>query len=638
MKILKLVIVATALLLLPVYAFSSDFGYVRISLLEGDVQIKTQDSGDWGLASINGPLEEGDQVWVPEGGRLELQLNTGTFIRLDQDSAIEILSMDKSSSQFYLSQGHAYINYNAPEGNAIQVDTPEASTRVFSKAVFRVDITDEYTDVAVYSGYVETENQVGKTSINAGEMLSLGQNTNGEVASIGEPDEWENWNKTRDDKVFAGRDTGSRYLPPELREYAYDFDSYGKWVDVSEYGHCWTPTTDVSADWAPYREGRWIWRGGDYVWVAYEPWGWAPYHYGRWAFAANVGWCWVPPVTGAVYWGPGYVGWVRTEDYVAWVPLSPGEIYYGHGYYGPHSENINNININRIRINNIYRNVDIDHGVTIVDRHTFATGSPKIVHINQNIIRQKIFVRNNIILGRPAIKPTRASYFMLARPVPAAKLPPHRIRTLQVRELKQSRPFVKEPHRSVLHPGTKPKPLPLKTITTPKTRGKRKIMTEPGHPAAKGELRAPAGGPARKGEGRVTIPEKSFVPEGRPAPKHITPPEKSPVPREGGRVTIPEKRIVPQGHPVLKGTKQVTSPEKRQLPESLPSTREERRVTPPEKRFVPEGRSIPKEERHIRPPEQKIAPEDHQAAKGEKKREEPKKDRKKKTPEDERFQ
>jgi Family of unknown function (DUF6600)/FecR protein len=624
MKILKAVIIATVLLLLPVYAFSSELGYMRISLMEGDVQIKTQDSEDWGYASINGPIEEGDQLWVPDGGRLELQLNTGTYIRLDQDSAIEILSMDKNSSQFYLSQGHAYINDNAPEGNVIQVDTPHASTRAFSRAVFRIDIPDEYTDVAVYSGYVETENQVGKTTINAGEMLSLGQDTNGEVAPMGQPDEWEQWNTERNDRIFAGRAASSGYLPSELREYSYDFDSYGKWMEVPEYGRCWTPATTAGESWAPYREGRWMWRDGDYVWVAYEPWGWAPYHYGRWAFAANIGWCWVPPAAGAVYWGPGYVGWVRTEDYVAWVPLAPGETYYGHGYYGPHSVNITNININQVRITQVYKNVHINHGVTVVSRNTFATGSHKIVNVDQNIIRQKIFVRDHISVGTPAIKPSKASYGMSAKPVPAAKLPPHRIRTLQVKELKQSRPFMREPHKSVLHPGSKPETLPLKTIATPKTRGKRKPVTELGQPPAKEIMRAPAGDHAPKEEGRITIPEKRFAPEGRPAPK------------EEKRITIPEKRLVPEGRPVPKEEKRLTPTEKRLVPEGRPAPKEEKHLTPTEKRLVPEVRTTPKEEKHIKPPEQKIAPEGHPATQGGKKRDGSKQD-KKKTEEDERL-
>ena len=64
----------------------------------------------------------------------------------------------------------------------------------------------------------------------------------------------------------------------------------------------------------------------------------------------------MPPAVGAVYWGPGYVGWVVTPSYVAWVPLAPGEIYYGYGYYGPGSVNITTVNINTVSGHRNYRN------------------------------------------------------------------------------------------------------------------------------------------------------------------------------------------------------------------------------------------------------------------------------------------
>ena len=150
MKSIKAVLLATVLLLVPGYALASDLGYMRISLIEGDVQVKTPEAGDWGPVSINGPLAEGDQIWVPEGGRVELQLNTGSFIRLDQYSALQVLSMDKDSLQFYLSQGYAYIFYAAQRGGVIQVDTPDASTRAYDGAIFRVDMSDQYSDVSVY--------------------------------------------------------------------------------------------------------------------------------------------------------------------------------------------------------------------------------------------------------------------------------------------------------------------------------------------------------------------------------------------------------------------------------------------------------------------------------------------------------
>ncbi len=607
MKILRSAIIVVALLLVPTYAFSAGLGWMRISLIEGDVQVKTADAGDWGPASINGPLMEGDQVWVPQGSRVELQLNSGSFVRLDQNSALQILSLDKDTSQFYLSQGHVYVYFNAPSGSAIQIDTPDASTRAFDNAIFRIDMSEEYqyTDVAVYKGYVETENQVGRTRIDAGQMLSVGQNTNGEVAPMGPTDEWEAWNKKRNDRMFARRGVSSQYLPAELSAYSYDFDSGGRWVDVPDYGHCWTPTVTVGVGWAPYRLGRWAWIGGDYVWISYDPWGWAPYHYGRWAFVVNVGWCWVPPIAGDVYWSPGYVGWVRTADYVGWVPLAPGEIYYGRGHYGRNSVNITNVNINQVNITNVYKNVYVNNGATVVSRNTFATASPKIVNVTQAVVQQRIFTKNNISVGTPAIKPTKASYFMSSKKISAAKLPPQPVRNLRVTQLKQSRPFIKDPNKSVMNPGATAQKLPVNKATVRRTPGKGKPTIQTLQPAAPGKAVLPGGltprkeiKPLEKKEVAPTgglAPKKEFKPmEKKVVPETVTPPRKEFKPME--------KKVVPET--VTPPRKEFKPMEKKVVPETVTPPRKE--FKPMEKKVVPETVTPPRKE--FKPMEKKVVP------------------------------
>ena len=575
-RIIKAMLIVTALFLVPASAFSSNLGYMRISLIGGDVQVKTPEAGDWGLASINGPLEEGDQIWVPEGGRVELQLNTGTYIRLDQNSALQILSMDKDSSQLYFSQGHAYIYFNAPSGSVIQVDTPDASTRAFGSAIFRIDMSDQYqyTDVAVYKGYVETENEVGKARINVDEMLSVGQNTNGEVAPLGPADEWEKWNKGRNDRLLAKREMSSRYLPDALSVYSADLDDYGRWVQVPDYGYVWTPTGVVVDNWAPYRHGRWIWRDGEYIWVGNEPWGWAPYHYGRWAFVNGVGWCWVPPVRSEVYWGPGYVGWVRTGDYVAWVPLAPRETYYGRGYYGPYSVNITNVNVTQVNVTNVYKNVYVNNGVTVVNRNTFNTASPSIVNVHQNIIQQNIFTKNNISVRGPEVKPSKASYFASAKQIPPAKLPPQPIRNVQVTQLKQSRPFIKEANKSVLTPGVRPQILPVNNVTTRRTPGKGIPTIQP---VQLGGHAVPSASPPKGERPQMKLPERNpRVPQGGSAPKVDTPPERKPA--------------VPVGAPAPKAEKpQVKPPERKPAaPVGGPTPKEEKKPAGPAEKKKPE--------------------------------------------------
>jgi hypothetical protein len=401
-KVIMLTVFLSALFLLPAYSYSADLGDLRISLLDGDVQIKTIDTGDWVPASINEPLMDGDILWVPEEGKAAIQLKDGSYVRLDENTSLEVLTLEKNSCQFYMTTGHAYVNFKAPRGSFLQVDTPLSSIRAYDLSIFRVDVgDDDLTRISVIRGKVDAESDAGKMTVNFGNTLALGRNHYAEISPLGQPDEWDRWNTEKDRSLE--RRASARYLPDELRPYSPDFDENGKWVYVREYGYVWTPTVVVSVDWAPYRVGRWVWMRGDYVWVSYEPWGWAPYHYGRWAFGVSIGWFWVPPIRGAVYWGPGFVGWVYTPTYVSWVPLAPREIYYGHGYYGPHSVNITNVNVTNINVTKIvYKNVHVHNSVTVIHHDTFVRGKHMDVKVKENP-----FLREKISIGRPNIKPEK---------------------------------------------------------------------------------------------------------------------------------------------------------------------------------------------------------------------------------------
>jgi uncharacterized protein YraI len=93
---------------------------------------------------------------------------------------------------------------------------------------------------------------------------------------------------------------------------------YGNWIWLQGQ-YVWVPG-DVGPRWRPYTVGRWAYtqRYG-WMWVSNEPFGWATYHYGRWGFSNRVGWFWVP----GNRWGPAWVSWRSSNDYLAWAPLPP---------------------------------------------------------------------------------------------------------------------------------------------------------------------------------------------------------------------------------------------------------------------------------------------------------------------------
>ncbi|MBE0568996.1 MAG: FecR domain-containing protein [Deltaproteobacteria bacterium] len=598
--------IVVAFLLFPQDSGADSLGAMRVRLVQGDVQVKIAETGEWVPASVNMPLIEGDELWVPEGSRAAIQTNNGAHVRLAEHTALQVLRMDRDSYQFHLAQGDAYVLNRAPKRSALQFDTPDASIRSFGDATFRIEVPEGETDVSVFRGSVLTESVGGTTTVRAGTMLALGADGYAELSPVPPPDGWRRWNAQRD-RVVLARGSSYRYLPEELRVYSSDFDESGRWLNLPAYGYCWTPTVVVTGDWAPYRHGRWVWRGGDYVWVGYEPWGWAPYHYGRWAFVARIGWIWVPPARGDVYWAPGYVGWVRTGDHVAWVPLAPREVYYGRGNYGRYSTNITTVNITQVHVTNVYRNVNVTNSVTVVNQATFVTGRPSSVDRNVVVnVREDFARRRNIVVGSPAIRPAETSYIPVVRSIPETKRPPAAVRKIDVKDLRQSRPLVKEPDRSTLRPEAQPRPLEVRKVEKPRTISERKSERRQVTPAERSrpqqaappEKAKPQVAPAERGRPQQAAPPEKVRPQVVPAergrPQPTAEPEKAKpqsAPAERGKpqqAAKPEK-AKPQVAPAERGRPQPTAEPEKAKPQSAPAERGKPKASSP-------GKEKPKED------------------------------------------
>jgi hypothetical protein len=500
MKQLLLLLAAAALLMLtPAPAFSDDpgdMGRVRLSLVDGDVQVQIKDSTDWTDAAINVPLGEGDRLWLPAESRAEVQIRGGVYVRATNNTSLDILTLGDNSVQFYLDRGHLYISNLRGGVRTVQIDTPFSSIRSDDNSIIMLDVSEnDVVEVSVLKGSASAENRTGATRVTAGNTLTMRGDTNAELAPIGEPDDWERWNRERDSRVAAWGES-ARYLPDELHEYASDFDNNGRWNYTPDYGYIWSPFV-TDAAWAPYTYGNWVWIRGSYIWVDYNPWGWAPCHYGRWAFIPSFGWSWIPPSLGAAYWGPGYVGWVFTPTYVGWVPLAPGEIYYGYGYYGPQSVNLTTVNINTVVINRTYVNARVRNSVTVVQRASFGTGHRVPITVRDNPFHngEARHIRDSsefvpphkkpdspVVLvpremreklrqqpaqqhgqperrehegGRPATPPSS-----LRTERPAPQLPPERVQRTNPEMLRSERPMARERNTSVFRP-TPPENLPV---------------------------------------------------------------------------------------------------------------------------------------------------------------------------------
>ena len=294
-----------AVLALPLWSSAAAIGPARISYMDGDILFRTPDADEWLPAAVNTPLDEGDAVWCPDGGRVEIQLPDGTIVRLDGGSQLDLLANEDSFMHLHLASGHLYLRTAQNlKDNALQIDADDTTVLPSARTRLRIDmLPNSEEDVAITKGSAYVEGNGSRTRVRAGEQILL-EEGHSEILPLNPADSWEIWNVDHD-RAQARSAKADTYLPDELRGYSSELDANGTWVNVPEYGMIWRPTVIYSGDWAPYRSGRWIWRGDDYVWLSFETWGWAPYHFGRWAVVNGFGWCWVPPVRGAVYWGPG---------------------------------------------------------------------------------------------------------------------------------------------------------------------------------------------------------------------------------------------------------------------------------------------------------------------------------------------
>jgi len=403
------------LLALPAWSTAAVIGPARISYVDGEILFRSPDAEEWLPAVINTPLDEGDAVWCPEDSRVEIQLPDGSIVRLDGGSQLDLLANEDGFIHLHLASGHLYLRTSqTSRDNTLQIDADDTTILPAARTRLRIDmLPNSLEDVAITKGSAYVEGNGNRTRVRAGEQILL-EDGHSEVLQLNPADDWELWNVDRDRGQSRAAPADS-YLPEELRSHSAELDANGTWVSVPEYGRVWRPAVVVTDDWAPYRSGRWIWKGDDYVWLSFEAWGWVPYHFGRWAVVSGFGWCWVPPARGDVYWGPGYVGWYSTGSNVAWTPLAPGEVFYGHRNYGRHSVNITNVTINTNAVT--YRNRTFRGGLTVVQHNDFLRGRTVVQQPPQN-------VSISVSPGSPRIRPLRETRMPIVKQTPPRLAPP----------------------------------------------------------------------------------------------------------------------------------------------------------------------------------------------------------------------
>ncbi len=424
----------------------------RLARMNGEVSFWRPGADDWAPAQINTAFAAGDRLFVASGGEALVEIVSRAEVRVAGDTELGVASLETGYLQLEIPSGRAALDLQRlPDGQRIEVDTPNGAFMIDRAGYYRVDVADDTVFTVRRGGEAAAIPADGEeTTVREGEQVVLRGTESASIVTnrAPAPDEWD----ASIEQQYASRPAraqSAQYIPPDVAG-ADDLDRHGEWRSTQEYGQVWVPR-DVGPDWAPYTTGRWTYDPYyEWTWVDDAPWGWAPYHYGRWVNYDSY-WGWAPgPVIARPVYAPALVGFVGAPGinisvnigapFFGWTALGWGEPclpwwgprgFRGRPYWGGWGGRryVNNVYVDNRRIVNVndirrYRNFDARNGVVGIGRDRFGRGRNDFVRLGRNDVRNLQPIR-----GTLGVRPASSS--LVAREG-RGRRPPERMRNRTV--------------------------------------------------------------------------------------------------------------------------------------------------------------------------------------------------------------
>lgn len=285
----------------------SQIRMVRLSEVQGDVQVDRNIGQGYERAFLNLPMTQGVKLRTRNDGRAEVEFEDGSTMRITPNTVIEFpqLSLRDSGvkvSTVHLQEGTAYLNFSGAKDDEFAMTFAHEKVALAQSAHLRVEMDDTTGTLAVFSGDVQVAGDSGTVAVskNHTATFDLTDDDRHTLAKDLEPDPFDAWDKEQNQYHQQYASNGSSNYSP----YAYgtsDLNYYGSFSNYPGYGNVWQPYF-AGAGWDPFMNGSWAYAPGfGYGWVSAYPWGWTPYHSGNWVYLPNGAWGWQP--------GGTYTGW-----------------------------------------------------------------------------------------------------------------------------------------------------------------------------------------------------------------------------------------------------------------------------------------------------------------------------------------
>ena len=294
-----------ALLLIAVAAqATSHVRIVRLSYVDGKVQMDRANGQGLERAILNSPIVEGSRIITGSDGLAEVEFEDNTVIRLGGAGEIrfsQLLVNDAGDkvNEVELQRGTIYVDARSSKTDIDRVIAAGQTFVIRRDSQVRFQMIGDQVQAAVFSGETTLASGGQFVRLKKDDTLTVdASNPGGYIVAKGVDtiplDRWNNERHAYQD-VYAYNNYGAG--SKGLSGYGYqDLAYYGGFMNVPGYGLAWQPFGASNwLGWDPYNSGAWTYLGGfGYAWASAYPWGWMPYHYGYWANMPTYGWFWVP--------------------------------------------------------------------------------------------------------------------------------------------------------------------------------------------------------------------------------------------------------------------------------------------------------------------------------------------------------
>jgi uncharacterized protein DUF6600/FecR-like protein len=274
---------------------------VRLSEVQGDVQMDRDTGGGFEKAFLNLPVIEGAKLKTGDAGRAEVEFEDGSVLRIVPNSELDFTRLalgddGQKLSTVELIQGTVYANVSPKKGDGFTLNFGRESVTLTTSAHFRTSLTKDDATLAVFQGDVQVTGPSGQVEVGKkhSATFDLANNDSYTLAKNYDEDPNDKWDQKQNEYRTRYSSNGASSISSPYAYGMSDLNYYGNYFDAPGYGMVWQPYF-AGMGWSPFQDGGWAWYPGfGYMWVSAYPWGWMPYRYGNWVFVPSFGWVWQP--------------------------------------------------------------------------------------------------------------------------------------------------------------------------------------------------------------------------------------------------------------------------------------------------------------------------------------------------------